>query len=324
MNRHIRTAACLLFLTLAASPMNAEPLLLVLNKQENTLVTIDPVTLKVLGRAATGNGPHEVAITADGKTAIVANYGDRAPGNSLSVIDLASMKETRRVDLGPLLRPHGIVELNGKIYFTSEVSRTVARYDPAADKLDWLMGTGGSVAHMLAITPDGKRLYTSNIGSANVTAINLGAPPNAANITQIAVGAQPEAIDISPDGREVWVGQISDGKLAIIDTATNIMKESFKVAEGPNRLKFTPDGKRVLVSDPKGGELILVDAVERKVLKRIKLDITPLGIQMQPDGKRAFISCTTAGEVAVLDLDKVEVVGRIKTGEGPDGLAWRK
>ncbi len=312
--------------TVTSAAAQRPPRLIVLNKNEATAAIIDPVSLKVLGRVPVGDGPHEAAISADGKLAIVANYGAQRPGNSLSIIDIDSAKEIRRHDLGPLTRPHGMQLYNGKIYFTSELTRSVARYDIASDKIDWLMGTGATTSHMLVIAADGKRLYTSNLGSDNVTVIRLDGPPNAAAIMQIAVGGRPEAIDISPDGKELWVGHNSDGGISVIDTATHTVKESFKIGVGLNRLKFSPDGKRVLASDPRGGktgELIVVDVAARKVIHRFDTAGQPLGIQFAPDGKRAFASRNQAKMVDVLDMEKLTVAASIETGDGPDGLAWR-
>ncbi len=296
--------------------------LLVLNKVENTLAIVDPVTLRILGKVPTGEGPHEVIASADGRTAYVANYGtQQTVGNSLSIIDIAARKETKRVELGPLRRPHGIVLSGGKIYFTAEVNRVVARYDPAADRVDWIMGTGQSITHMLVITPDGKRAYTANIVSDTVTSIDFTAPVPA-QVSQIQVGKQPEGIDISPDGRELWVGQNGDGGISIIDTATNKVKETIKVAQVPIRVKFTPDGRRVLVSDPKAGELVIMDAATRKEIKRLKIEGTPVGVLVTPDGSRAFVAAIEANKVMVIDLQKLEVTGSIEPGQGPDGLAW--
>jgi len=309
--------------TLAATTAANADTLVVLNKTESTLVTVDPVTMKVLGRVGTGRGPHEAVASADGKLAYVANYGDQAPNSSLSIIDLATLKEVKRVELGALVRPHGMAEHGGKIYFTSEASRTVARYDPATDKVDWVVGTGQSATHMLALSPDGRKLYTANIASDSVTVITIG-PPTPAAIAQVAVGKSPEAIDASPDGREVWVGQNGDGRISVIDTTTHTVKDSFKVGELPIRLKFTPDGKRVLVADPKSDAVVVIDAATRREVKRIAMDGVPLGIQVAPDGKRAYVSRAQAGKVDAIDLEKLEVVGSVATGQGPDGLAYAR
>src|ERR1700693_1563455 len=95
----------LLFIAAAAALTAAETpsaALLVLNKEEATLSIVDPSTLKVVGHASTGEGPHEVAASSDGKLAFVGNYGSKTPGSTISVIDLIGQKEIRRVDLGPL------------------------------------------------------------------------------------------------------------------------------------------------------------------------------------------------------------------------------
>ena len=197
----------------------------------------------------------------------------------------------------------------------------MARYDPAADKVDWIAGTGQTATHMLALSRDGRKLFTANIGSDSVTAIVVG-PPTPAAIAQIKVGRQPEAIDLSPDGKEVWVGQNGDGMITIIDAASHAVKQSFKVGELPIRLKFTPDGRRVVVTDPKGAHVVVVDAATRKEMKRIPMDGVPLGIQMAPDGKRVYVSRAQAGRVDAIDLEKLEVVGSVETGKGPDGLAY--
>jgi YVTN family beta-propeller protein len=349
--RLLRTAAvcaALALLALLAPPappsraQTAAPsYLLVLNKAEATLAVVDPATMQVVGRVPTGDGPHEVVTSADGRTAYVTNYGGQQPGNTLSVIDLASRKETRRVDLGPLLRPHGIAERGGKIYFTAELARAVARYDPQADKVDLIVGTGQSITHMLVMHPKRAVVYTADILSNTASVIELekrqqhpGPPPH---VSHVAVGPQPEGIDVSPDGRELWVGHNQDGGISVIDTETLKVKETIKAGGVPIRIKFTPDGKYALVSSPPTGELTVFDAATRREVKRLRVSEpprgegqpgqVPIGILITPDGRRAYVAVTTVGKpdpgkVVRVDLDKMEVAGSVETGQGPDGLGW--
>jgi len=76
----------LLLALLSAAILAAETpslTLLVGNKDENSLAFVDPATGKVLGRVPTGDGPHEVVASTDGKLAFVANYGTGpAPGSA--------------------------------------------------------------------------------------------------------------------------------------------------------------------------------------------------------------------------------------------------
>lgn len=130
------------------------PALLVLDKEDSTLSVIDPATSKTVARIPTGEGPHEVTVSDDGKLAFVSNYGARTPGNTLSVMDLVAQKELRRVDLGALRRPHGISFALGKVWFTAEQNRLIARYEPASNQVDWLLGIGQNGTHMLAFSKD--------------------------------------------------------------------------------------------------------------------------------------------------------------------------
>lgn len=308
--------------TLVGGQTNVKPVLVVLNKDDNTLAIIDPMDMKILGKVPTGDNPHEVVLSADGKTAYVANYGAQTTGNSLSVVDLETKKETRRVDLSPLRRPHGIQEIGGKIYFTAEANRSVARYDPVANKVDWIMGTGQNSSHMIVGTPDQKRFYTANIGSDSVTAFEFqNAPPAGSKITNIPVGKQPEAIDLSLDGKEVWVGLNSEGAIEVIDTAASKVIGKINLGGRPYRVKFKPDGKTVVATILNTKELVVIDAATRKETRRMKLESEPLGIVFSKDGKIAFVSALQNDFVLKIDLEKFEVIGKIETGKTPDGIA---
>ena len=301
------------------------PLLLVLSKPQGKLVIVDPTAKKVIGEVATGVGPHEVAVSADGKLAFVANYGDQTPGESISIIDLEARKELRRLNLGALRRPHGIAESKGKIYFTAEANKLIARYDPAADHLDWMMGTGQDLTHMLVINQEQTRIFTSNIASDSIGVMEPAGQGGNWHYTVIPVGKRPEAIDLSPDGKEVWTAHSQDGAVSVIDTdSKKVVATIPALTKHSNRLKFTPDGKMVLISDAESNQVLAMDAKERKLLKKITVGATPLGIQMAPDGKSAYVACAQDGKVAIVDLAKLAQTGSIDVGPGPDGMAWAK
>src|SRR5262245_19768832 len=323
----MRLLPLLLVLTLGAPAAAQGPgaKLIVLNKEDGTMVTVDPATGRVLGRVPTGEGPHEVSVSADGRTAVVGNYGAQTPGATLSVIDLASMKETQRVDVTPLRRPHGVFFSGGSAYFTSETNRVVARYDVASNKVDWLFGTGQSGTHMVWVNADATKMYTCNIGSDSISILERGANPLAWNQTVVSVGKGPEGFDLSPDGRELWAAHSRDGGVSIVDLEQKKVTATIDVqTKRSNRLKFTPDGKTVLISDLDAGELLVLDVASRKVTKKLPLGRMVEGILVQPDGARAYVAVNGDNHVAVVDLKSFTVVNKIETGRGPDGMAWVK
>ena len=299
------------------------PALLVLNKDESSLAIIDPASNKVVGRVPTGQAPHEVTVSSDAKLAFASNYGAQQPGNSISVIDLVSQKELRRVDLGPLGRPHGLFFADGKLYFTSEASKNIGRYDPAGNKVDWLLGTGQNGTHMVLISKDLNTIFTANIGSDSISIMERASGANGWNGTVIPVGKGPEAIDLSPNGKEFWTAHSRDGGVSVIDVGSKKIIQTLNVnTKRSNRLKFTPDGKTVLISDLGGGELVVVDAAARKEIKRIPVGNNPEGILIVPDGSRAYVAISGDKNLAVINLKTLQITDRVSTGGSPDGMAW--
>ena len=307
----------------AAQTQTPSTALLVLNKEDATVSIIDPGTLKTVVQIPTGEGPHEIAVSDDGKMAFVANYGGRTPGNTISVMDLVEQKELRRVDLGALRRPHGIVFAEGKVWFTAEQNRLIARYDPSANQIDWLLGIGQNGTHMLLFSRDRSLLFTSNIGSDSITVLQRGSDPSIWNATNVSVGKGPEGGDISPDGREYWAANSAGGTVSIVDVATKKVTEALDVQTNrSNRLKFTLDGKLALISDLGNNALVVVNAASRKVVKRLNLGRQPEGVLIAPDGAHAYVAVAGDKNITVLDLKTLEVSARIPTGAGPDGMAW--
>jgi YVTN family beta-propeller protein len=315
----LRIAAGSLLLVAAASAQT----LLVLNKEGNVAI-VDAKTQTVLGRGSTGDGPHEVVATTDGKLAIASNYGTaQAPGHTLSVIDIASRKEIRRVDIAPLERPHGLFAADGKVYFTAEQNKIIARYDPATNRVDWSLGTGQDGTHMIALSKDRNLIFTSNIRSGTVTIFDRAGTPPDWRATVVKVGPGAEGFDVSPDEKQLWAANAGDGTVSIVDVSKRETVETFSVgAKRSNRLKFTPNGKTVLISDVTSGEVIAVDVASRKVVKRLNAGRGVTGLLVAPDGSKAYAAATTENWVAVIDLKTLEVSGKIASGTGPDGMDW--
>jgi YVTN family beta-propeller protein len=308
--------------------------LLALSKANHTLSIVDPATLKIIARIPVGEDPHEVVASSDGKTAFVCIYGGGSL-HEINVIDLVGQKPLPGIDTRPLFGPHDITFVNGKAWFTAEGSKSVGRYDPTTGKLDWSMGTGQDRTHMIYVTADGKKIYTTNVSSGTVsilmdTLLQPGkmAPPNAKPRedwmqTVIPTARGSEGFDVSPDGSMLWTASAEDGTISIIDPVAK--KLSLKIdakVYGANRLKFTPDGRYVFISSLRTGELTVFNAGSHAEVKRLKIGTGAAGILMDPEGSRVFVACSADNYIAVIDLKTLEVTGHLDVGGVPDGLAW--
>jgi YVTN family beta-propeller protein len=300
--------------------------LLVLSKAGQTLAIVDPSSLKAIARIPVGKDPHEVIASTDGKTAYISNYGGGAY-NTLAVVDLVGQKALPAVDLGVLRGPHGLMFAAGKVWFTAETPKAIGSYDPATQKIDWILGTGQNRTHMIYVWSDLKRIVTTNVSSGTVSIIEKtpgrSGPDSEWDETVVRVGKGSEGFDVSPNGKEIWVANSGDGTVSIIDVASKAVTQTLAAdVGGANRLKFTLDGKLALISSLRGPDVTVIDSATRKTIKRIPVGHGAAGILMQPNGARAFVACTPDDYVAIIDLHSLEVDGHIDAGKNPDGLAW--
>lgn len=331
--------ACIAAAAGAAAPSGT---LLVLNKSDDTLSFIDLATSEIKATLPTGDAPHEIAVSEDGKTAVVANYGDSAnPGKTLSVVDLPGKKVLRTIDLGTYRRPHGIVWLHGdEVAVTVEASKAVLIVDVSEGKVKHAIPTDQAGSHMVAVSLKHRRAFTANIGSGSTTVIDLATHKR---ITDVLTGRGAEGIAVAPDGSEVWVTNRDANTVSILDPATLKITATLQPGEIPIRVKFTPDGTRALISNAKSGDVAVFDTGTKKQIARIPMQKqgeqlsrkesrplisqfgdgpVPVGILMPEPLSLAFVANTNADTITVIDLDTLEIVNRLTAGREPDGLGY--
>lgn len=357
----LRNTLGMLALTFIASTAFAQApsaTLLALSKDDHTVAMVDPATLQVLARIPSGPDPHEIIASDDGKLAFISNYGGSdSTLNTISVVDLVARKALPPIDLGALHSTHGLAFAGGKLYFTAETNKVIGRYDPATQRVDWVLGTGQDRTHMILVSKSLDQIVTSNVNSATISIIEQVSQPNGGfgpppggppgsrppspppgqprltsprmtwEVTNIPAGQGVEGFDVSPDGKEIWAANARDATVTIIDVAPKKATQTLPIAvKGANRLKFTPDGKHVLISalGARSGDasLIVLDASTHKEVKQLNLGGGAAGILIAPDGSRAYVAVSTADKIAVVDLKTLNVVGQIDAGKQPDGLAW--
>ena len=336
------------FSCVAQSP--SRPFLLALSKADHTLAIVDAGTHSVVTKIPVGEDPHEVVASADGKLAYVSIYGGGSL-HTINVINLSDQKRLNDIDTKPLYGPHGLAFADNKLWFTVEGSKAVAAYTPSTQTIDWAMGTGQDRTHMIYVTNNAKKIYTTNVSSGTISILQdtmmMGGrrmpPPNnpsqgsmppqgnpspgmrpRENWEQTLVTVSPgsEGFDVSRDSTELWTASAEDGKIYIINLSAKKLVQTIDAhVNGANRLKFTPDGKLVFISSLGSDILTVYDAKTRKLFKQIDIG-GAAGILMQPDGTHAYIACTRKNYIAVIDLKTLMVTNKIDVGGEPDGLAW--
>jgi YVTN family beta-propeller protein len=277
----------------------------------------------------TGEGPHEVAVSSDGRWAIVTNYGAQTPGSSLTLIDLNRRAVARTIPLGEYRRPHGAAFLPGdrRLAVTVEANRAVLIVDLERGVVERALPTGQAGSHMLAVSPDGRTIYTANIGSGSVTALDAsGAKP----ARTAPVAPRTEGIALSPDGRRIWVGSNQDNTVIVLDAATLAALDTLPAEGLPYRLAVTPDGRRAIASNPMRGAVRIFDTAAMRETALVQIPAGsageqgagPVGFALAPDGRTAYVALQGRNQVGVLDLSTGTVTRFFDVGAGPDGIAY--
>ncbi|MDT8435688.1 MAG: PQQ-binding-like beta-propeller repeat protein [Gemmatimonadota bacterium] len=296
--------------------------LVVVNKAGASATLLDVATGRTLAEIPVGEGPHEVVVSADGSTAVVTVYGGRVPGDRLAVIDVADGTLRRTIRLGEHRRPHGIAFLPGdrEALVTSESSGHVVRVDIETGDIVQALPTEQDGSHMLALAAPAGRVWTSNLGDASLTGIDLAA---GRPVQFLAVPPQPEAIGVTPDGVEVWFGSNAARSVGVAEPASGDVEIVLEDMGRPYRTLVTPDARHVLVPDYGSDQLIVVDRAERTVRHAITFPGGgPQGIAVADDGRTAFLSLSAVDRVALIDLETGEVLRLLEAGPRPDGVAW--
>ncbi|CAM2735519.1 PQQ-dependent catabolism-associated beta-propeller protein [Legionella steigerwaltii] len=280
--------------------------------------------------------PHEIAITKDGKTAYVSNFGIRdydsgsgLPGVSISVIDLQNQIEKYRLFTFDSLdykdysqidsAPHGVklrppfekqlyvnVEKGGKILVFDVDTQTLSK------KIDVSPNT-----HNLFFSQDGKILWLM-AGKDGVIRMDADSGLITGSIT---LPSPVRGLKYTPDNRFLMVSAVNQIVFLNPDTLT-IQKQFTNLNLGPILYsEMTPDQKYILAPAPFDHQVAVIDVESGLVIKRLVTGLNPINVLTSPDGKFAYVSNATDKHLSKIDLNTFELTS-IPTHAGPNGLAF--
>ena len=272
---------------------------------------------------------HEVAGSADGRLAFVPIYGNSGvgkpgtDGKNIVVIDVAAHKVVGDIEFDHGVRPHCAVigPKDGMLYVTTELDHAVTIIDPKTLKIVGAIPTGQPESHMLALSHDGLRGYTANVGPGTVSVLDVKARKT---LTIIPVSGNVQRIAISNDDRWVFTADQTAPRMAVIDTATDKVAKWVKIDGLGYGAAPTRDGRWLLVALPDENKVDVIDLKTMTLARAVDVGKGPQEVLVRPDGKAAYVSCVGSNEVAEIDLATWTVKRTIKTGNGTDGLGWAK
>jgi len=298
------------------------------NQQSDTVTLIDLKTMEAYRHVQVVGGPHEAAVSPDGRSVLVTNYNKQGVGQqkTLSLLALPSGDTIKTIDLGEYRAPHDVRWVDGtRVVVTSEANQALLLVNTSSGQIERVFRTEAGVSHMLALSTDRSRLYCSNMRDGSVSAFDF---KTGEKIKDVQTGKECEGVGVTPDGRWVWAGNRAEDTISIIDTKTLEVTKRIPSPGFPYRVQFTPDGKLALIPHARASSLVVADVAKQEIVKSIKLGLTKVGepstagVFPHPDNRHAFVTVRNDNSMLVLDLVSGETLGRVEVQSSPDGVTY--
>jgi DNA-binding beta-propeller fold protein YncE len=243
---------------------------------ESQVVLVESATYKTLATLETGKNPHEVRVSPDHRHAYVA------AGKSITSVDLKQRKVRATFDLGSYSAHDIRVSRDGRLLWAACAgAQTILELDSETGKILKTYPTNQQGSWFVEITPDERKIYTPNLEGQSVSVIDRAT----GQVKIIKFDYAVYGIDITPDGKQVWVG---GRDLAVIDTTKDEVTGGIKTSESETgRIRLTSDGKRLVVALSK--KLAIYDVKTHRLISETELSSSPKVLALSADNRRAFV-----------------------------------
>ena len=301
---------------------------MVVNQQSDTVTLVDLKTMEAYRNVPVVAGPHEAAVSPDGRRVLVTNYNKQGAGQqkTLSLIALPSGDTVKTIDLGEYRAPHDVRWVDGsRVVVTVEGSQALLLVNVESGAIERVFKTDAGVSHMLALSADRTRLYCSNMRDGSVSAFDF---KTGQKIKDVKTGKECEGVGVTPDGRWVWAGNRAEDTISIIDTKSLEVTKRIQSPGFPYRVQFTPNGRWALIPHAQASSLVVADVAKQEILKSIPLGLTKIekpstaGVFPHPDNRHAFVTVRNDNSMLVLDLVSGTTLARVDVQNSPDGVTY--
>jgi YVTN family beta-propeller protein len=295
-----------------------------------------------------GDRPMGMSLSPDGRFLAVVNCGQGVQG--LALVDTFTRRVTQTI---PYPAPEALYvgvtwSADGKnLYASAGGNNKIRTYSFDAGRLSEnssiVLGDSSTPIFPsgLAASQDGKTLFVANNLANTVAAIDLASSRTQTNLKTIKfgsvasasdIGQMPYALQLSSDGKSLYVALENAKAVAVVDTAS--LKETARVEVGahPSAMALSSDGKSLYVANTNANTVSVVDTTSNKVTSTLNLEpyagapagSMPTALSLSPDNKTLYVAMAGENALAVVDILSGKVSGRIPTAWFPSAVAISK
>jgi DNA-binding beta-propeller fold protein YncE len=299
------------------------PNLIVTAKTAHKVHFLDAATLTMTATLDMPGSTHELALSADGRTAYGTVYGDGIfikrvnPDRRIVVIDLPSKSLARVIDLGAVYAPHGVMmDETGTLWSSAELGNAVLAIDPPTDRVQTV--DVGATAHWLAISHATGKVFVS-VKQDYVVVVDVA---GRTAIDRIKVPHVVEGLAISPDGGTLYVCAQTAAEIYVVDAHKHTLRRTVPIngVDGSKRqmrrVRVSPDNRYVVVSSNQDHHAAIYEADGLRQIASFPTRKSPMGFGFAADGRHAYLCCHDDAEVFEFELATGRVTRTFPTAAG--------
>ena len=319
----------------SSSAAETGPVVLAVSRSHGDVVVLHPDTLEPIRRFAVGAGPHDIAVSDDGRLAVVPSFGvfpapheepiapadlqwRQGPSEGLAIVDLTTDDDSRQLALDDCKRPHGaaFAEPTRHIWITCDAEGEIREIDPLSGRTVRVFHVAEGV-HKVMLLPERNVLTASNPSAGETYLIEL----EGERIDRFETGAGAEGLAANPDQSVVYVAQSGDRTVCGIDVVHRALGPCWPSGgRFPIALAVDEAREQIWVAHNASSDLVALSLETGEQLAKIELPSQPLGMAFDARKRRLYVGLPRLNRVLLLDADTRETLATTDTAMEVDDI----
>lgn len=162
-------------------------------------------------------------------------------------------------------------------------------------------------------------VFVINSGDASLSVLD---DSTGAELRRVPVLREPHHFALSPDGKELLLGDAGGNEMLFLDPQTGEVRRRMPVSD-PYQLGFSPNGRWLVVTGLARNQVDVYDAATMRLAKRFPARSMPSHIAFSPDSSMAYATLQGTNTLAAYDLNRLEASWTTEVGKTPAGVLWQ-
>ena len=160
--------------------------------------------------------------------------------------------------------------------------------------------------------------FVLNSAGASISVIDM---KTQTELRRIPALREPHHLVLSPDGRELLIGDTAGNEILTLDPGTGAVLRRVPVVD-PYQLGFSPDGKFLTVTGLARNQIDILDPKTFALKKRFPAKSMPSHLAYSPDSSMVFVTLQGTDSLMAIDLKTMTPRWTTPVGKTPAGVIW--